>query len=65
MFDKVNELFQSIKIEYKFLDLEKELVTMALKGMSPANYVQLDLIVVVADGELRQVLKPRKLPWEN
>ena len=45
--------------------LEKELVTMALKGMSPTNYVQLDLIVVVADGELRQVLKPRKLPWEN
>ena len=45
--------------------IEKELVTTALKGMSPMNYVKLDLVVVVADGELRQVLKPRKLPWEN
>ena len=26
VFDKVNELFQTIKLEYKFLDREKELV---------------------------------------
>ena len=26
IFDKVNELFQSIKVEYKFLDREKELL---------------------------------------
>jgi len=26
VFDKVNELFQTIKMEYKFLDREKELV---------------------------------------
>ena len=26
VFDKVNELFQTIKMEYKFLDMEKELV---------------------------------------
>ena len=69
---RVNEAPVNIEADLKALvvvtatsHLEKELVTMALKGMSPTNYVQLDLIVVVADGELRQVLKPRKLPWEN
>ena len=36
MFDKVNELFQSIKIEYKFLDLEKELVK--IKVQPAADY---------------------------
>ena len=69
---RVNEAPVDIETDLKALvvvtatpHIEKELVTTALKGMSPTNYVQLDLIVVVADGELRQVLKPRKLPWEN
>ena len=30
VFDKVNELFQTIKMEYKFLDREKELVEVKL-----------------------------------
>ena len=30
IFDKVNELFNTIKIEYKFLDREKELVEVKL-----------------------------------
>ena len=32
VFDKVNELFQTIKMEYKFLDREKELVEVKIKG---------------------------------
>lgn len=43
--------------------IDQELVTTAIKGMSPSMYGMLDLIVVVADGELRQVLQPRSLPW--
>ena len=30
IFDKINELFKSIKVEYKFLDREKELVEVKL-----------------------------------
>ena len=30
VFDKVNELFQTIKMEYKFLDREKELVEVSV-----------------------------------
>jgi hypothetical protein len=43
--------------------MEDELVTAALKGMNPAKYGALDLIVLVADGSVRQVLQPRALPW--
>ena len=45
--------------------MEDELVTPALKGMNPAAYGALDLIVLVADGSVRQVLQPRSLPWEQ
>jgi len=45
--------------------MEDELVTAALKGMNPAAYGALDLIVLVADGSVRQVLQPRSLPWEQ
>ncbi|MDA0365337.1 MAG: hypothetical protein O3B31_12700 [Chloroflexi bacterium] len=40
-----------------------ELATAALRGMNPAAYGALDLVVLVADGEIRQVLQPRSLPW--
>jgi len=45
--------------------MEDELVTSALRGMNPAAYGALDLIVLVADGAVRQVLQPRSLPWER
>jgi hypothetical protein len=45
--------------------MEDELVTSALRGMNPAAYGSLDLIVFVADGSVRQVLQPRSLPWEQ
>ncbi len=45
--------------------MEDELVTSALRGMNPAAYGALDLIVLVADGSVRQVLQPRSLPWEQ
>jgi len=45
--------------------MEDELVTSALRGMNPAAYGVLDLIVLVADGSVRQVLQPRSLPWER
>lgn len=47
-----------------FGHLKEELVTASLRGMNPALYTALDLIVVVADGGVRQVLQPRSLPWE-
>lgn len=43
--------------------IEEELVTAALRGMSPQAYSALDLIVLVGDGQVRQVLQPRSLPW--
>lgn len=45
--------------------LSDELVTTSLRGMNPAAYGVLDLIVLVADGQVRQVLQPRTLPWEQ
>ena len=45
--------------------MEDELATTALKGMNPAAYGALDLIVLIADGSVRQVLRPRTLPWEQ
>ena len=44
--------------------IEDELATAALRGMSPAVYGGVDLVVMVADGSVRQVLQPRSLPWE-
>ena len=44
--------------------IEDELATAALRGMSPAVYGGVDLVVLVADGSVRQVLQPRSLPWE-
>ena len=41
-----------------------ERATAALRGMNPATYSGLDLIALVADGQVRQVLQPRSLPWE-
>ncbi|MEE8421830.1 MAG: hypothetical protein V3S31_03530 [Dehalococcoidia bacterium] len=43
--------------------MEDEMATTAVRGMSPAAYGALDLIVLVADGRVRQVLQPRSLPW--
>jgi hypothetical protein len=45
--------------------MSDELVTASLRGMNPAAYGMLDLIALVADGEVRQVLQPRALPWEQ
>ncbi|MPZ98464.1 MAG: hypothetical protein GEU80_03840 [Dehalococcoidia bacterium] len=42
-----------------------ELVTAGLRGMNPATYGALDLVALVADGQVRQVLQPRTLPWEQ
>ena len=33
--------------------------------MNPALYAGIDLVVLVADGQVRQVLQPRSLPWER
>ena len=43
--------------------VEDELVTAALRGMNPSAYGMLDLIALVTDGQVRQVLQPRSLPW--
>jgi hypothetical protein len=40
-----------------------ELATQALRGMSPASYGAIDEILLVADGQVREVLQPRSLPW--
>jgi hypothetical protein len=48
-----------------FAHIGDELVTASLRGMNPALYTALDLIVVIADGAVRQVLQPRSLPWEQ
>ncbi|MEX1022373.1 MAG: hypothetical protein WD058_04410 [Dehalococcoidia bacterium] len=48
-----------------FAHLKDEIVTASLKGMNPALYGALDLIVLVAAGGVRQVLQPRSLPWEQ
>lgn len=45
--------------------LEDEMATTALRGMSPAAYGSTDLIVLVADGRVREVLQPRQRPWER
>jgi hypothetical protein len=45
--------------------IEDELATAALRGMNPATYGALDLVALVADGQVRQVLQPRTLPWEQ
>lgn len=45
--------------------IEDELVTAALRGMSPGVYGGTDLVALVADGAVRQVLQPRSLPWET
>ena len=47
-----------------FPHISNELVTASLRGMNPALYTALDLVVVIADGNVRQVLQPRSLPWE-
>jgi len=44
--------------------MEEERVTAALRGMNPGTYAQIDLIAMVGDGQVRQVLQPRTLPWE-
>lgn len=44
--------------------MSEERVTAALRGMNPTAYAELDLIAIIADGQVRQVLKPRALPWQ-
>lgn len=41
----------------------EEMATAALRGMSPATYGGVDLVALVADGQVRQLLQPRSLPW--
>lgn len=48
-----------------FAHIGDEIVTASLRGMNPALYTALDLVVVIADGTVRQVLQPRSLPWEQ
>lgn len=48
-----------------FAHMADERVTAALRGMSPTAYGGLDLMALVADGQVRQVLQPRALPWEG
>ena len=48
-----------------YAHIEDERVTASLRGMNPALYAGIDLIVLVADGQVRQVLQPRSLPWER
>lgn len=43
--------------------VQAELATQALRGMSPASYGSIDEILLVADGQVREVLQPRELPW--
>ncbi len=43
--------------------MQAELATQALRGMRPANYAAIDEILLVADGQVREVLQPRELPW--
>jgi hypothetical protein len=43
--------------------LDRELVTQALRDMSPASYASVDQIVLVADGLVREILQPRTVPW--
>lgn len=43
--------------------LDDERVTAALRGMNPTAYGALDLVALVGDGQVRQVLQPRQLPW--
>jgi len=44
--------------------MKDELFTTSLKSMNPQLYGNLDLILLVTDGSVRQILKPRSLPWE-
>ena len=46
-----------------FAHMEDERVTAGLRGMNPAAYGGIDLMALVADGQVRQVLQPRALPW--
>ena len=48
-----------------FAHMADERVTAALRGMNPTAYGGLDLMALVADGQVRQVLQPRALPWES
>ena len=43
--------------------IDDERVTAALRGMNPTAYGSLDLVALVGDGQVRQVLQPRQLPW--
>ncbi|MFA7297053.1 MAG: hypothetical protein WC211_07710 [Dehalococcoidia bacterium] len=48
-----------------YAHITDERVTAGLRGMNPALYSGIDLVVLVADGQVRQVLQPRSLPWER
>lgn len=45
--------------------IEDENVTIAVRGMNPDTYRALDMIVLVGDGQVREILQPRSLPWET
>jgi hypothetical protein len=47
-----------------YAHIDDERVTPGLRGMNPTLYGRIDLIALAADGQIRQVLQPRALPWE-
>lgn len=57
--------FTALAVVAPLAHMADEHVTAALRGMNPAAYSSIDLIVLVADGQVRQVLQPRAVPWES
>lgn len=57
--------FSALALLAPLAHIEDEMATAALRGMNPTAYGTIDLIVLIADGQVRQVLQPRSLPWEQ
>lgn len=57
--------FSALVLLAPLAHIEDEMATAALRGMNPTAYGTIDLIVLIADGQVRQVLQPRNLPWEQ
>ncbi|MEZ4502137.1 MAG: hypothetical protein R3C39_05895 [Dehalococcoidia bacterium] len=57
--------FSVLLLEAPLAHMSDELATSSLRGMSPAAYSNIDSILLVADGRVREVLQPRQRPWER
>ena len=57
--------FSALVLLAPLAHIEDEMATAALRGMNPTTYGAIDLIALIADGQVRQVLQPRSLPWEQ